>query len=207
MQKGKLIESVRQEILRQQPVQDSNKQAHFLWIEQEIAKAYNTALKEFYNNDKNLENAELDFYSKKYECSVVKTNGVYNAVLPVTPIELKRNLGIRSVKPKSLLSDREGKFSFIRTSESEIEVIKSLEVWCCSKKAFYWIDGNRIVLDYPVTEYNLVPKVIVKMLPHFEDFAMTDNIEFPMGELGVTTALLNIMGIRQVNNLNASDIR
>lgn len=207
MQKGKLIESVRQEILRQQPVQDSNKQAHFLWIEQEIAKAYNTALKEFYNNDKNLENAELDYYSKKYECSVVKTDGVYNAVLPVTPIELKRNLGIRSVKPKSVLSDRTGAVSFIRTSESELEIIRSLEIYCCNKKAFYYVDGSRIVLEYPVKEYSLIEKVIVKLLPQFGDFAMTDDITFPMGELGVTTALLNIMGIRQVNNLNASDIR
>ena len=206
MEKGKLIESIRQEVLRQQPVQDSNKNAHFLTIEAEVGKAYNSALKEFYQEDKNLEDAELDFYAKKYEITVSKTDGVYYATLPVVPIQLKRNLGVRSVKPKSSISGKVG-FSFIRTSESEIEVVKSLEVWCCSKKAFYWIDGSRLVLDYPVTEYNLVKTVSVKLLPHFEDFAMTDNIEFPMGEATATMMLLQMMGIRVVNNLNANDAK
>lgn len=206
MEKGKLIESIRQAVLRQQPTQDSNKHAHFLTIEAEVGKAYNSVLKEFYQDDKNLENAELDFYAKKYEIPVSKANGVYYAALPVVPIQLKRNLGIRSVKPKSTISGKVG-FSFIRTSETEIEVVKALEVYCCSKKAFYYLDGNRIVLDYPIAEYNLVSKVIVKLLPHFEDFAMTDNIEFPVGEARATDILLNQMGIRVVNNLNANDAK
>ena len=50
-------------------------------------------------------------------------------------------------------------------------------------------------------------KVIVKLLPHFEDFAMTDNIEFPVGEARATELLLNQMGIRVVNNLNANDAK
>ena len=207
MEKGKLIESIRQGILRQHPTQDSNKFAHFLTVEAEIDKAYNSALKEFYYNDKNLENAELDYYAKTYECPVVKTDEVYHIVLPARPIELKRNLGIRSVKPKSTISGVVGLTSFVRTSESELEVIRSLEAYCCSKKAFYYIDGSRVVLEYPVREYSLVEKVIIKLLPVFADFAMDDNIEFPMGELNVTAALLNIMGIRPVNNLNADDIR
>jgi len=206
MEKGKLIESVRQAVLRQQPIQDSNKHAHFLTVEVEVGKAYNSMLKEFYLDDRNLENAELDFYAKKYEITVSKTDGVYYAALPVTPIQLKRNLGIRSVKPKSTISGKVG-FSFIRTSESEIEVVKDLEVWCCSKKAFYWIDGSRIVLDYPVKEYTLVEKVIVKLLPHFEDFAMTDNIEFPTGEAKATEILMQMIGIRVINNLNANDAK
>ena len=207
MEKGKLIESIRQEILRQQPVQDSNKFAHFLTVEAEIGKAYNTALKEFYSDDKNLENSELDFYSKKYECTVSKSAGVYYATLPVKPIELKRNLGIRSVRPKSSISGMVGKTSFIRTSEQELELIRSLEMYCCAKKAFYYIDGDRIVLEYPVKEYTFIETVVVKLLPQFSDFAVDDNIEFPMGELNVSAVLLNLMGVRPVNNLNANDIR
>jgi hypothetical protein len=206
MEKGKLIESIRQAILRQQPVQDSNKHAHFLTVEAEVGKAYNSVLKEFYQDDKNLENAELDFFAKKYDCTIKKLNGLYYADLPVVPIQLKRNLGMRSVKPKSTISGKIGE-SFIRTSETEIEIVKDLEVFCCSKKAFYWLDGTRIVLDYPVTEYNLVETVQVKLLPHFEDFAMTDNIEFPMGEAKATEILMQMMGIRVVNNLNANDAK
>ena len=199
MEKGKLIESIRQEILRQQPVQDSNKNAHFLTIEAETGKAYNSMLKEFYQDDRNLQNGELDFYAKKYEISVSKASGTYYATLPVVPIQLKRNLGIRSVRSKSTISGSVG-FSFVRTSQSEMELVKNLEVYCCSKKAFYY-------LDYPVSEYSLIEKVEVKLLPHFEDFAMTDNIEFPMGESQATMILLNMMGVRMVNNLNADDAK
>lgn len=207
MLKGKLIESIRQELLRQSPNQDSNKFAHFLTIEQEVGKAYTTALKEFYLADKNLENADLDYYSKSYTLPVVHDTNRYYVTLTATPVELKRNLGIRSVKPKSSISGITGDFSFIRTSESELEIIRNLEVWCCTKKAFYYKDGNSIILAYPNAEYNLIENVVVKMLPSFSDFEMTDNIEFPMGELNATSALLNIMGIRPVNNLNADDIR
>ena len=45
------------------------------------------------------------------------------------------------------------------------------------------------------------------MLPSFADYADTDNIEFPEGELNPTAMLLQIMGIRPINNLNADDIR
>lgn len=207
MQKGKLIESIRQEILRQQPNQDSNKFAHLLTLEVEVGKAYNSALKEFYYNDKNLDNGELDYYSKKYELTVQKLNGEYYVTLPVHPIELKKNIGIRTVKPKSTISNQVGDYSFIRTSDVELELIRPLEIFCCSKHAFYYKDGDRLVLIYPQTEYSLVEKVIVKLLPSFADFLWTDNIEFPMGEMNATGALLQIMGIRPVNNLNADDAR
>jgi hypothetical protein len=207
MEKGKLIESIRQELLRQSPNQDSNKFAHFLTIEVEIGKAYTSALKEFYLNDKNLENAELDYYAKSYTLPVVRTTDRNYVTLTATPVELKKNLGIRSVKPKSSITGVTGDFSFLRTTETELEIIRNLEVWCCTKKAFYYKDGNNIVLAYPNVEYNLIENVVVKMLPSFADFDMTDNIEFPMGELNATSALLTIMGLRPVNNLNADDIR
>ena len=45
------------------------------------------------------------------------------------------------------------------------------------------------------------------MLPSFDDLADTDNIEFPEGEINPTLIILQLMGIRPVNNLNADDIR
>src|SRR5690606_20139725 len=117
--------------------------------------------KEIYNDDNNLMDAELDYFAKKYECPVKKSSGQHYAELPVKPIQLKRNLGIRSVKPKSSISGKVGN-SFIRTSESEMEIVKDLEVYCCNKKAFYYIDGGRIALDYPAKEYSLVETVVVK---------------------------------------------
>lgn len=207
MEKGKLIESIRQEVLRQQATLDSNKFVHFLTIEAEIGKAYNSALKEFYSNDRNLENAELDFYAKKYDVIVTESLGQYYATLPVTPVELKRNMGIRSVKPKSAISNQTGDISFIRTSETEIELIRHLEVFCCAKKAYYYKDQDKLILVYPTNEYKLITKVVVKVLPQFDDLAMTDNVEFPMGEMNPTAMLLQIMGLRPVNNLNADDAR
>jgi hypothetical protein len=207
MKKGKLIESIRQEVLRQQPNLDSNKFAHFLTIEVEVGKAYDTAVKQFFYNDKNLENAELDFYAKTYQINTSNGGGLHYATLPVNVVELKKNLGIRSVKPVSTISNEAGEFSFIRTSETELELIKNLEVYCCSKKAFYYKDGSRIVLSYPIREYSLTEKVKVKLLPSFADFGMDDDINFPMGEMESTATLLQIMGVRPVNNLNADDAR
>jgi len=207
MKKGKLIESIVQGILRQQPTQDSSKFAHFLTLEVEVGKAYDTAVKQFFYNDKNLESAELDFYAKKYDINIAKSGGITYATLPVSVVELKKNLGIRSVKPVSAITNEEGDFSFIRTSETELELIKNLEVYCCSKKAFFYKDGSRIVLSYPINEYSLIEKVRVKLLPSFADFGMEDNINFPMGEMEVTANILQIMGIRPVNNLNADDAR
>ena len=207
MKKGKLIESIVQGILRQQPTQDSNKFAHFLTLEVEVGKAYDTAVKQFFYNDKNLDNAELDFYAKTYQINVSGSGGLRYATLPVSVVELKKNLGIRSVKPVSTISNEAGEFSFIRTSETELEIIKNLEVYCCSKKAFYYKDGSRIVLSYPINEYALIEKVQVKLLPSFADFGMDDDINFPMGEMEITASLLQLMGIRPVNNLNADDAR
>ena len=207
MKKGKLIESIVQGILRQQPTQDSSKFAHFLTLEVEVGKAYETAVKQFFYNDKNLDNAEFDFYAKKYDINVTTSGGITYATLPVSVVELKKNLGIRSVRPVSMISNEQGDFSFIRTSETELEMIKSLEVYCCSKKAFYYKDGSRIILSYPINEYSLIEKVRVKLLPSFADFGMDDDINFPMGEMEATANLLQIMGIRPVNNLNADDAR
>ncbi len=207
MKKGKLIESIVQGILRQQPTQDSSKFAHFLTLEVEVGKAYDTAVKQFFYNDKNLENADLDYYAKTYQINVSSGSGLKYATLPVTVVELKKGLGIRSVKPVSTISNEAGDFSFIRTSETELELIKNLEVYCCSKKAFYYKDGSRIVLSYPINEYSLIEKVQVKLLPSFADFGMDDNINFPMGEMEITANILQLMGIRPVNNLNADDAR
>ena len=202
MIKGKLIESIRQAVLRQSPTQDSNKYAHFLTIEQELAKAYNSAVKTFYADDRNLDNYELDYYCKKYELDVDKEYGKYFVTLTATPVDLKRNLGIRTVRPVSTLSNEAGDITFVRTNETELELIKQLEVWCCGKKAFYYKDGNRLVFEYPVNEYALIEKVTVKQVTQFEDFENTDDIPFPLGELAITGNILQLLGIRAIDNIN-----
>lgn len=202
MIKGKLIESIRQAVLRQSPTQDSNKFAHFLTIEQELAKAYNTSVKAFYADDRNLDNYELDYYCKKYTLDVNKQYNRWFVTLPATPVDLKKNLGIRSVKPVSTFTNERGDTSFVRTTETEMELIKQLDMWCCIKKAYYWKDGSSLVFEYPINEFALIEKVDVKMVTQFEDLSNDDDVVFPLGELNATQALLQLMGVRPTDNIN-----
>lgn len=197
MTKEELIASVQKLILKQNPTQDSLKSIHPEVISGEIAKAYNTMMKSYYANDMVLMNAELDFYAKKYTATIQKdSDGVYYVALPARPVELKDNLGIRSVTPKG------GTVQFERTKENSLANIRHLPVYCCLKHAFYYIDGNRIVFDFPVAEHRLIDQVYVKLLPLFDEFADTDNIEFPGGEVPAMQMILQTMGFRQTDNIN-----
>lgn len=215
MIKSKLVESVRQLVLRQQPTQDSLKQVHPAVIEAELSKAYNTVVKQFYGKDINLMDAELDFYCKSYDLPVSQesytetnmvnvSNTIYTGrryvTLTARPIELKRNLGFRSVKPKN------GSVSFIRSSETEIESIRDLDVFCCMNKVFYYLNGNKLMFETAIKEFDIIPVVTVKMLVSFDDFADTDNIEFPVGEEMAMELILRTMGFRPTDNTN-DDVR
>jgi len=187
--------------LKQGVTQDSMKSVHPKVIEGEIAGAYNTMLKAFYQNDANLMNAELDFYAKKYTAGVQKdSDGFFYVDIPVKVLELKDNLGFRSITPKG------GQYQFVRTKENSLARIRKLPVYCCLKDAYYYKDGNRIVLDFPVAEYSLVEQVYVKVLPLFSEFEDADNIEFPQGDSIAKNTILQLMGFRPTDNIN-DDVR
>jgi len=201
MTKSELVSSVRQLILRQNPTQDSLKIAHPAVIEAEIAKAYSTLLKTFYANEINLMNADLDFYAKKFTETIKKDiDGVSYVDLPAKTVELRNNAGLRYVKPKG------GEFSFIRVRENELDTIKKLDVYCCTKNVYYYIDGNRIVIDKTTKEHEIMEQVYIKLLPIFSEFLDDDNIEFPQGEVPAMQMILQTMGYRQTDNIN-DDVR
>jgi hypothetical protein len=197
MRKDELIASVQKLILKQGVTQDSLKSVHPKVVEGEISKAYNTLMKSYYANDIVLMNAELDFFAKKYTKPVKKdSDGFFYVDLPARTIELKDNLGIRSLTPKG------GKYQFVRTKENSLARIRKLPVYCCMKDAYFYIDGTRIVLDFPVAEYALVEEIYVKLLPLFEEFLDSDNIEFPGGDASAMQIVLQMMGIRLTDNVN-----
>lgn len=201
MTKSELVSSIRQLILRQHPTQDSLKIAHPAIVEAEIAKAYTSLLKTFYANEINLMNADLDFYAKKYTKTIKTDSEGFSYVdLPVKVIELKSNLGIRYVKPKG------GDASFIRIRENELDTIRNLDVFCCSKNVYYYIDGARIVIVKSLAEHDIIEQVYVKLLPLFGEFGDDDNIEFPQGEFSAMQMILQTMGYRQTDNIN-DDVR
>ena len=120
--------------------------------------------------------------------------------LPAQPIGMKNNLGIRYVRPTN------GNFSFVRVTDTEMESLMELEIYCCSKKAFFYLDGKRIVFNFPVKEYSLIPSVSIKLLPIFSDFEDIDNIDFPGGGKIPTDMVLETMGFRPTDNIN-DDVR
>jgi hypothetical protein len=197
MRKDELIASVQKLIIKQGVTQDSLKSIHPKVVEGEISKAYNTMMKSFYMNDAVLANAELDFYAKKYTEEVKKdADGFFYVDLPVKIMELKDNLGIRSLTPKG------GTYQFVRTKENSLARIRHLPVYCCLKDAYYYIDRNRIVLAFPVDEHSLIEEVYVKVLPLFEEFLDSDNIEFPQGEAAAMQYILQSMGYRMTDTVN-----
>lgn len=197
-----LIASVQKAIVKQSEItQDSIKLVHPQVVSDEIAKVYSQIIKTFYSSNVNLVSSDLSYYSKKYDQPVKKTDaGVFYVDLPVRPIGLKNNLGVRSVKPV------DGDFSFVRSSEGELETLRSLEIYRMARKAYYYHEPGKLVFDFPCAEYSLVPAVTIRLLPHFEDFDDKDNIEFPMGEMEATTMVLQAMGYRQTDNVN-DDVR
>jgi hypothetical protein len=197
MRKDVLIASVQKLVLKQSPTQDSLKLVHPKVIEDEIAKAYRTMLTTFYMNDINLMNAELDFYSKKYtETIQVDSDKFFYVDLPANVIDLKNNLGLRYIKPVG------GTINFIRTRENEMENIRKLPIYCCMQDAYYYLDGSKIMFDFPVPEHRMVEQVYIKLLPEFGEFDDSDNISFPAGDIPVMQMILELMGFRQTDNVN-----
>ena len=197
MIKSVLIESVRKAILKQSSNnQDATRFNHPQVVADEIGKAYNQIMKTYYSSDNTLMNAELDFYAKTFTAKINKLNSLYYVELPVRPVELKRNLGIRYIRPVN------GDISFIRVMDTELESIKSLEVYKNAKKVFYYIEGDKIYLDYSRNEFTLIDSVKIKLLPVFSDFDDSDNIEFPQGEKQPTDMVLETLGFRPTDNIN-----
>jgi hypothetical protein len=197
MVKNILVASVQKLILKQGITQDSLKSAHPRVVEGEIAKAYHTMMVQFYSNDINLMNADLDFYAKKYTGTInTDEDGFKYVGLPAIPVDLKNNLGLRYVKPKG------GTVNFIRTRENELESLRNLPIYCCMKNAFYYKDGSRIMFDFPVMEHNMVEQVYIKLLPQFEDFEDTDDILFPGGDMPAMQMILQLMGFRPTDSVN-----
>lgn len=197
MRKEELIASIQKLILKQSPTQDSLKFVHPKVVETEIAKAYRSVAQMFYSNDVNLMNAEFDFYSKKYTKTVkIDSDKRFYVDLPAKIISLKNNLGLRYVKPKG------GDFSFIRTRENELDVVRKLPVYCCMKDAYFYLDGNKVMFDFPIPEHRLIEEVYVKLLPEFEEFEDSDNISIPGGDSEAQNMILQFMGFRPSDNVN-----
>lgn len=198
MIKGALIEAIKFEVLKQSATQDSLKQAHPKDIEYQISMAYSSMLKEFYADSRNLMSADFDFYAKKYTLTIesdITIPSMRYVTLTAIPFELQDGMGVRSVRPLG------GSFSFDRTTEDAIETYRSLDAFKATD-AMYYKDGNRLSLVYTKDKMKMITQVVVKLIPHFEDFANTDNIEFPMGEAEAAKVILQLMGIRPTDNVN-----
>lgn len=197
MTKAELIASVQKLLTRQHLTQDSLKFVHPKIVSDEIAKAYRSMLIAFYSNDINLMNGELDFYAKKYTKSIQTDSDKFFYVdLPARMVDLKNNLGLRYVRPVA------GTINFIRTRENEMENIRKLPIYCCMSDAYYYLDGSKIMFDFPVPEHRLVEQVYIKLLPEFDEFDDSDNISFPGGDAGAMQMILEIMGVRLTDSAN-----
>ena len=198
MIKGALIEAAKFEIDKQSGTQDSLKQSHNKDIEYQLSLAYSSMLKQYFADSRNLMACDFDFYAKKYTLTISQDSvipALRYVALTSLPLDLPDNLGVRSVRPLG------GYFSFDRTSEEAAETYRHLETFSAGDAMFYK-DGNKLILVYTKDKMKMISQVVVKLIPHFEDYAMTDNIEFPMGEAEAVKVLLQLVGIRPTDSVN-----
>lgn len=202
MIKGALIEAITADILKQSRTQDSLKQAHPKDIEYQVSLAYSSMLKQFYTDARNLMATDFDYYAKKYTLTIASDTDIPSmryVTLTALPFELQDGMGVRSVRPIG------GVYSFDRTTEDAIETYRSLDA-LGSGDASYYKDGDKLMLIYARDKMKMITQVVVKLIPHFEDFLMTENIEFPMGEAEAVKVILQLMGIRPTDN-TSDDVR
>ena len=198
MIKGALIEAAKFEIDKQSGTQDSLKQSHPKDIEYQLSLAYSSMLKQYFADPRNLMAVDFDFYAKKYTLTISQDSTIpalRYVTLTALPFELPDNLGVRSVRPLG------GYFSFDRTTEESLETYRNLEVFSFTDALFYK-DGSKLMLVYTKDKMKLISQVVVKLIPHFEDFLPTDNIEFPMGDAEAMKILLQLVGIRPTDSVN-----
>jgi hypothetical protein len=199
MTKDELIFSVKGIIEGQASTQDGLKYVHPQEIEIEIAKAYESAMIQFFETPEMSENYDLDYFSKTYTETLKETSGGELYVdLPATPISVKGGVGIRIVKPK------DSNVSIERISESRFMNLRHLEAFCCSPVPFCYSDisGKKIVLQINRPEYRIMDKITIKLIPKFDEFEDDDDINSPGGDYSITQRIMQEMGLRPTDNTN-----
>lgn len=199
MKKGALIELITGEIIKSAGTQDSLRQAHPKDIELQISRAYSAILKTYFSDSRNLMGSDMEAYCRRYTLPVNKDladPSLRYLSLPVSPIDLPGGMGIRSVRPAG------GHYSLDRTTADEIELYRYLESFQ-SGYGFFYRDGDRRVnMIFISDSLNLANNMSVKLVIQFEDYGMSDNIEFPMGDAEVSKLILTTMGFRPTDNIN-----
>lgn len=199
MTKEELIFSVKGVIEGQAPTQDGLKFVHPQEIEFEVAKAYEAAVIQFFGTPEMSEAYDLDYFSKTYTETMKETSAkeLY-LTLPANPIAVAGGLGIRMIKPK------DSSVVMARISEAEFTNLRHLEAFCCSPTPFCYVDisGKRIVLQANRPEYSLMTDMTVKLIPKFNEFEDTDDINSPGGDYSITQMVLQLMGLRPTDNSN-----
>ena len=157
MTKSELIFSVMHTVRGQAATQDSAKFVHPQVVAKEIAKAYETAVIEFYNTPGASEEYDLSYFSKTYNETVKGTPNNLYVDLSASPIQLPGGNGIRMVKPKN------SNVVVTRITESEFTGLRHLEAFCCSPTPFCYpdISAKKIVLQINRPEYNLLEELEV----------------------------------------------
>lgn len=199
MTKLELIFSVKYEIERQNPTQDGLKFSHPKMVEAEISKAYDTIVQQFFSTPEVFSNYDLDYYSKSYD-QTMKTDsaGTLYVDLPAKPLPLMYGLGVRLVKPK------DSNVQINRITEAEFMALRELEAFCCSPVPFCYVDNSagKIVLQANRDEYNIMTAITVKLIPKFSEFAGTDEINSPLGDVALSQMVLQLTGIKPTDNSN-----
>jgi len=203
MTKNELIFTVKAEIEGQAATQDGLKFSHPQEIGAVIATAYEKAILDILGNPQLPGVYDLDYFTKTYTESVKKdSNNRLYIDLPAQPIALPGGKGVKSLIPAG------GSNKIVRITENEWLDIQHLESFCCSPWPYCYIDfyNKKIILQGNRTEYNLLSEIVLKIIPKFDAFSATDEINSPAGDYSISQMVLQAMGLRPTDNTN-DDLR
>lgn len=143
---------------------------------------------------------DLDYFCKSYNDVAIdydQTTKQYTSTLPCRIIQLPNNNGVRVIK--GIGSNR----IFIKGNYSGIDLFSDMDAAKYYDRTQFVMEGKDKIkyINFSYQQHN-TRKVMMKLIPDFMEYAMTDDVPIPSGRL---TELTNIVAKQLFQNNKFKD--
>lgn len=151
---------------------------HPVIIEKHIDAVFKQIVNEVHKDAiKHCDYGQLDSFTKSYVVDILtdtERDQKYS-ILPVSPIKLYKNRGVRSVT-----ATKDRSYTFIYQENGSDDIYSPLECWQVSDKPRYEIEGNRVYFSEHLKQD--IDKVRINIIASFESLDDTDEVSIPAGQ-------------------------
>ena len=179
--KQNLIDTFYQQLKKNYP----NQKPHRLWVEQNMARAWNQILHDAFRKDLTF----LDFYCKIYKSETVSqevTTKQYYVTLPVAIVQLPDKAeGVRSVEPadQTYATPTGTGVVFVPMSDTAMKLKTNTDVGLSESSVIgYAVRYDQILFDANMTAALAAAKVHLKLVIPFDAYGATEEIPVPSGK-------------------------